>query len=80
MILRGVTLFVMVTAAVYITVAQGVRRFAALTQAPPSMREDLQFWGFVYMFVGSLIFTAACALGFYWLAKTLHKSARPEDR
>lgn len=71
-LIRGVTLFVLFAAALYIGVAQGVRRFAALGLAPAEMREDLQFWGFVYLSIASLIFTAACTLAFYWLAKTLH--------
>ena len=71
MLIRGLTLFVLFAISLYVGVAQGVRRFAALGLAPVSMREDLQFWGFVYLSIGSLIFTAACTLGFYWLAKTL---------
>ena len=73
MIVRLLTLFVLLLFSVYITVAQGVRRFQALTVAPPAMRDDLQFWGFVYMFIGSIVFAGACALGFYWLAQALHK-------
>jgi hypothetical protein len=72
MILRGLTLFVLFAVSLYVGVAQGVRRFAAIGLAPMSMREDLQFWGFVYLSIGALVFTAACTLGFYWLAKALH--------
>jgi len=73
MIIRVLTLFVLLLISVYVTVWLGVRRFQALTLAPPELRADLQFWGFVYMFIGSILFTGACALGFYWLAQALHK-------
>jgi hypothetical protein len=72
MLIRGLTLFVLFAISLYVGVAQGVRRFAALGLAPAFMRDDLQFWGFVYLSIGALIFTAACTLAFYWLAKTLH--------
>ena len=73
MIVRGLTLFVLLLASVYIGVGQGARRFAAMTQAPASLHDDLQFWGFVYLSIGALIFAGACTLAFYWLAKTLHE-------
>jgi hypothetical protein len=76
MIWRGLLLMLMVGASIYITVLLGVRRFAAISLAPASMRDDLQFWGFVYLGLGSLLFTAACTLGFYWLAKALHQSKK----
>ena len=73
MIVRALTLLVLMGASVYVGVALGVRRFAALGLAPVSMRDDLQFWGFVYLSLGAVLFTGTCTLAFYWLAQALHK-------
>lgn len=72
--IRGFILVVLMVVSLYVTVMQGVRRFIAMGQAPESMREELQFWGTVYLSAGSLLFAAACTLGFYWLAKKLQNS------
>lgn len=71
-IIRGLSLFFLFALSLYVGVAQGVRRFAAIGMAEASLRDDLQFWGFIYLGIGALLFTAACTLGFYWLAKALH--------
>lgn len=72
--IRGLILFVLIVTSIYIAVMHGIRRFVAMAQAPESMRADLQYWGTVYLSIGSLLFAAACTLGFYWLAKKLQNS------
>ena len=73
MIVRAITLFVLLAASIYVGVMLGVRRFAVMGMAPMSMRSELQLWGFIYLSLGALLFTAACTLAFYWLAQALHK-------
>ena len=75
MIIRALTLIVLMAASIYVSVLQGVRRFAVMGEAPLSVRPDLQFWGMVYLFIGALMFTGTCTLAFYWLAKALQKKS-----